>query len=92
MSRQPAVIAPSILAADFVNNPFSTAFQKVDKAVATKQAFETGQIKQAFHSEEAKTNMDGVFQGTETEHAVLAHVVAESMTPVRHTILIQAVP
>ena len=80
------------LAADFVTNPFSTAFQKVDKAVATKQAFETGQIKQAFHSEEAKTNMDGVFQGTETEHAVLANVGAESMTPVRHTILIQAVP
>lgn len=37
------------LAADFEVNPFSEAFDKVDKAVAAKQAYETKQIKQVFH-------------------------------------------
>lgn len=38
-----------IVAADFDVNPFSDAFNKVDKAVAAKQAYETKQIKQIFH-------------------------------------------
>src|SRR4051812_29609284 len=37
------------LAADFVDNPFMKAFEKVDKAVAEKQKYETKQIKQIFH-------------------------------------------
>ena len=37
------------LAADFVDNPFMKAFEKVDKAVAAKQQYETKQIKQIFH-------------------------------------------
>lgn len=37
------------LAADFEVNPFSEAFNKVDKAVAAKQSYETKQIKQVFH-------------------------------------------
>ena len=37
------------LAADFVVNPFSEAFQKVDSAVIAKQIYETKQIKQLFH-------------------------------------------
>jgi hypothetical protein len=37
------------LAADFEVNPFSEAFNKVDKAVANKQSYETKQIKQVFH-------------------------------------------
>jgi lysophospholipase L1-like esterase len=37
------------LAADFEVNPFSEAFNKVDKAVAAKQSYETKQIKQIFH-------------------------------------------
>jgi lysophospholipase L1-like esterase len=37
------------LAADFEVNPFSEAFNKVDKAVASKQSYETKQIKQVFH-------------------------------------------
>jgi hypothetical protein len=37
------------LAADFEVNPFSEAFNKVDKAVAAKQSYETRQIKQVFH-------------------------------------------
>jgi hypothetical protein len=37
------------LAADFAVNPFSEAFNKLDKAVAFKQSYETKQIKQIFH-------------------------------------------
>ncbi|HMJ64167.1 MAG TPA: SGNH/GDSL hydrolase family protein [Candidatus Binatia bacterium] len=37
------------LAADFAVNPFSEAFDKLDKAVAAKQSYETKQIKQVFH-------------------------------------------
>jgi hypothetical protein len=37
------------LAADFVNNPFCDAYYKVERAVLTKQEYETKQIKQIFH-------------------------------------------
>lgn len=37
------------LAEDFVENPFSEQFKKVDSAVAAKQNYETKQIKQIFH-------------------------------------------
>src|SRR6185503_3972547 len=37
------------LAADFAVNPFSEAFNKLDKSVAVKQSYETKQIKQIFH-------------------------------------------
>ena len=37
------------LADEFVENPFTSAFKKVDSAVVAKQAYETKQIKQIFH-------------------------------------------
>src|SRR5215213_8292425 len=37
------------LANDFSENPFLEAFKNVDKAVASKQAYETKQIKEIFH-------------------------------------------
>ena len=80
------------LAADFVDNPFCESFKQVDQAVAAKQAYETKQIKQAFHGNEAKTDMDKVLQTTEAERAPLAKAIADAMTPVHHTIVIQAVP
>jgi lysophospholipase L1-like esterase len=79
------------LAADFVDNPFCEPFKRVDEAVATKQAFETRQIKHFFHSAEARTNMVAVVEQTEAERAPLAAAVAAAMTPVRHTISIQPV-
>ena len=45
------------LAADFADNPFCEPFKKVDEAVKAKQAYETRQIKQAFHSKDAKADM-----------------------------------
>ncbi len=77
------------LAADFVDNPFCEPFQRVDKAVAAKQAYETEQIKQVFHSHEAQTNMTMLVEATEAKRTPLAQAIAEAMTPVRHTVLIQ---
>lgn len=79
------------LAEDFEINPFSASFAKVDQAVATKQAFETKQVKNMFHGPEAKANMDAVVRQTETERARLVQAVGAAMVPVEHTLLIEAV-
>ncbi|MEI8288928.1 MAG: SGNH/GDSL hydrolase family protein [Verrucomicrobiota bacterium] len=79
------------LAADFVENPFCDPFKQVNDAVAAKQAYETRQIKQVFHSKEAKADMDKAVADTEAERAPLAAAIAGAMVPVRHTIVIQPV-
>ena len=79
------------LAADFVANPFCDAFRKMDDAVAAKQAYETKQIKQVFHSKEAKANMDKAVADTEAERSPLAAAIANAMGPVRHSIAIRPV-
>jgi lysophospholipase L1-like esterase len=76
------------LAAEFPCNPFCEAFAKVDAAVAAKQAYETMQIKQAFRSAEAKTNMQGVADRTEREREPLAAAIRAAFVPVTHTIKI----
>ncbi len=78
------------LAEDFVTNAFSEAFIKVDKAVATKQSYETEQIKKSFRSAEAKTNLTVVVTRTESERAPLAKAIQEAFVPVTHTIKIEA--
>ena len=79
------------LAADFADNPFCEPFKRVDEAVAAKQAYETKQIKQVFHSKEARADMDKAVAQTEAERAPLVAAIAAAMVPVRHSILIQAV-
>ena len=78
------------LADEFVINPFSEAFAKVDAAVATKQNYETQQIKGAFRSPEAKADMEGVAAKTEAERAPLAAAIKTAFVPVTHTIKIEA--
>jgi len=80
------------LAAEFVDNPFCAPFNKVDEAVAAKQAYETKQIKQSFHSKEAKADIAKVFEATEAERAPLAAAITAAMLPVRYTIVIQPAP
>ena len=80
------------LAADFVENPFCDAFKQVDEAVAAKQAYETHQIKSVFHSKEAKADMDKAVAETEAARAPLAAAIAAAMTPVRHSMVITAMP
>ena len=74
------------LADDFVTNPFSAAFAKVDAAVAAKQAYETKQIKQIFHGPAGKADINKAVADTEAERAPLAAAIASAVTPVTHTI------
>jgi len=76
------------LAAEFPCNPFCEAFAKVDAAVAAKQAYETRQIKSAFRSPEAKTDMEAVVDRTEKEREPLAAAIRTAFVPVTHTIQI----
>jgi hypothetical protein len=74
---------------EFPINPFSSAFAKVDAAVAAKQAFETKQIKQIFHGPEGKADMDKAVKETEEEHQRLAAAVKEAFVPVTWTLKVQ---
>ena len=77
------------LAADFVENPFSEAFKKVDEAVAAKQAYETRQIRTDFHSREARDDMAATVTQTEAERAPLVKAIEAAFVPVTHTIKIE---
>ncbi|MGA2556427.1 MAG: SGNH/GDSL hydrolase family protein [Verrucomicrobiota bacterium] len=79
------------LADDFAVNPFAEAFKNVDQAVAAKQAYETRQIKTAFHSPEAQTNMEAVVSRTEAERAPLVEALGAAFVPVRHVLRLEAV-
>jgi len=78
------------LAEDFVVNPFSDAFKRVDEAVAAKQAYETRQIKTLVHGDEGRVDMDMTVALTEKARARLAEQILAAFTPVTHTIKIVA--
>ncbi len=78
------------LAADFVENPFTAAFDNVDQAVAAKQAFETKQIQHVFHSKKFQTHADELVAKTEKERAALVAAINRAFMPVTHTIKITA--
>lgn len=77
------------LAEDFVQNPFSAAFEKVEAAVLAKQTYETRQIKSEFHSKEGRADMEATLARTEAERAKLAQAIAEAFVPVTHTVRIE---
>jgi len=79
------------LAAEFPVNPFSEAFARVDAVVAAKQSFETKQIKQIFHGDEGKKDMNAAVMRTEQERAPLAGAITSAFLPVTHTIRIEPV-
>jgi lysophospholipase L1-like esterase len=78
------------LAEDFVTNPFSAAFAKVDAAVGAKQDYETRQIKTLFHGPEAKVDMEAIEQLTERVRAPLAAAIEKAFVPVTHTLRVAA--
>jgi lysophospholipase L1-like esterase len=78
------------LAEEFVANPFSSAFDKVDKAVAAKQEYETRQIKILFHGPEATANMKAVEKLTERARTPLVAAVRKAFVPVPHTLRVTA--
>ena len=78
------------LAAEFPANPFDEAFSRVDAAVAAKQAYETKQVKQIFHGNDGKADMESAVNLTEAERAPLAAAIQAAFVPVTHTITITA--
>ncbi len=78
------------LAEDFGVNPFSSAFDKLDAAVAAKQAYETHQIKTIFHGPEFKLEPDTMVKLTERVREPLAAAIKKAFVPVTHTIRIEA--
>jgi lysophospholipase L1-like esterase len=78
------------LAEQFGVNPFTDAFNKVDEAVAAKQAYETKEMKEIMHSAEAQKDMDGTVAAAEQEHKQLVDALKASFVPVTHTITIVA--
>ena len=78
------------LAEEFLTNPFSDAFKKVDAAVFAKQQFETHQIKEVFHGGEGKADMEAAAAKTEAERAPLAAAIKAAFVPVTHHLKITA--
>lgn len=78
------------LADEFVTNPFSATFAKVDAAVAAKQEYETRQIKVMFHGPEAVAEMESVEKLTERVRAPLASAIKKAFVPVTHTVRVTA--
>ena len=76
------------LAADFLENPFSEAFKKVDQAVAAKQAYETRQIKQIFHGPEGRAGKEMAAALTEKTREPLVSAIRDAFQPVVHSIRI----
>ena len=77
------------LAAEFRDNPFVPAFERVKTAVAAKQAFETRQIKRVFHGARGKKDMETAVRETEAEREPLVKAVKRSVRPVTHSIQIE---
>jgi hypothetical protein len=87
------------LAADFATNPFSASFEKLEKQVGSKQAFETGMIKSMITSfprlvdgfgkdPQVEASVEGLRkQLLETQEKMGASVRA-LVVPVRHTITV----
>lgn len=85
------------LADEFMDNPFSAAFAKVDASVRRQQAFETPLTKVILHDAPAiKTSMpdqsevvDALIRDALSKDKTLAEASAAALTPVRHVIQIE---
>lgn len=78
------------LADDFALNPFTDAFNRVDAAVAAKQAYETRQIKMLFHGDEGAADMEAIAAVTEKARQRYVEALAAARVPVEHVIKIAA--
>lgn len=78
------------LPVEFLTNPFSDAFKKVDEAVAAKQNYETKEIKSLFHPKGAIPDMAVVAPAAEKDREPLVAAVKAAFVPVTHTIKIVA--
>lgn len=78
------------LAEDFALNPFSEAFNRVDAAVAAKQAYEMRQVKTLMHGDEGRADMEATVVLTEKARQAYVTALAESFQPVTHSIRVTA--
>lgn len=76
------------LADEFPQNPFSAAFERVDRAVAAKQAYETEQVKKVFHGRQGRADMEQAVADTEARRQPLADAIHAAMAPVTYEITI----
>jgi hypothetical protein len=87
------------LAADFLNNPFSEPFKKVEEAVRAQQNFETPLIKELLHRwpefakllPDQKAAFDQIAQAAIDKSKALNDAAAAAVVPVKHTIKIEQV-
>ena len=86
------------LAAEFLDNPFSEQFAKVDQAVRAQQNFETPMIKELIHSlpeyeqmlPDAKDDVEKIATAAAAKDKSLSDAAAAVVTPVHYTITIEA--
>jgi lysophospholipase L1-like esterase len=86
------------LAAEFLDNPFSEPFAKVEGLVKQQQAYETPAIKTLLHSmpqwdkalPEAKTTLERLRNDLVDKDKTLRKAASAGVVPVRHTIRIEA--
>jgi lysophospholipase L1-like esterase len=83
------------LTVEFPSNPFGEAFAKVDAAVATKQAFETKEMKQDFRPNVPHPTLEQIIAQTEKvvgddekTHDGLAAAIRDAFVPVTHVLKI----
>ncbi|TWT81233.1 GDSL-like Lipase/Acylhydrolase [Planctomycetes bacterium CA13] len=79
------------LPVEFPENPFCEAFDRIDHAVAEKQAFETKQVKQVFHGVRGKDNFEKAVIETEVVRKPLAQAIADAVVPVTHKLTITSI-
>ena len=88
------------LAADFLDNPFSEPFKKVEEAIRNQQNFETFLIKQLLPTmseyartlPEQKESLDKVAAGGIEKATALGVASRAAIAPVKHTIKIEKLP
>ena len=86
------------LAAEFLDNPFSGPFAKVEGLIKTQQAFETPAVKTLLHGlpqwektlPEAKGTLDRLRRQLIDRDVVLRKAARAGVVPVRHTIKIES--
>ena len=86
------------LAAEFLDNPFSEPFAKVEEVIRQKQAFETPAIKTLLHSlplwdknlPEAKATLARLRRDLVEKEGTLRKSARAAVMPVRHTIKVEA--
>lgn len=87
------------LAADFLDNPFSPAFQKAEGVIRNQQNYETGLTKVTLHmmptflelAPEEKPALDRIAAKAIARDEELAAASAAAIQPVRHTVKVEVV-